>query len=228
MGRRIPLAAVALVALLAGCGGGGGSSGNGEADKSASQILADAKAAARNASSVHVHGTINTNGRPLKIDLRIDSSKGGKGTLTINGSNVDLVRIGDTAYIRGSEAFYRQVAGPAAAALLKGKWLKASAKTGDLASLADLTDMNTLFNEALKPEGTLVKGGESTVDGQKVIAVKDKNRGTLYVATTGDAFPIEIARPSGDAGGSVHFDDWNQAVDLQAPQGAIDLSKLGG
>jgi hypothetical protein len=227
MGRRLPLAALALAALLAGCGGGG-SSGNGEADRSASQILVDAKAAARNASSVHVHGTINSGGRPLKIDLRIDSSKGGKGTLTINGSNVDLVRIGNTAYIRGSEAFYRQVAGPAAAALLKGKWLKASAKTGDLASLADLTDMSTLFNEALKPEGTLVKGGESTVDGQKVIAVKDKNRGTLYVATTGDAFPIEITRPAGDSSGSVHFDDWNKTVDVQAPQGAIDLSKLGG
>jgi hypothetical protein len=226
MGRRLPLAGLALVALLAGCGGG--SSGNGEASKSASQILADSKAAAKDASSVHVHGTIVSDGRPLKIDLRIDGSKGGKGTLTINGSNVDLVRIGDTAYIRGSEAFYRQVAGPAAAALLKGKWLKASAKTGDLASLADLTAMGTLFNQALKPEGSISKGGESTVDGQKVIAIKDADRGTLYVATTGDPLPIEITRPSGSSGGAVHFDDWNEDVALEAPKGAIDLSSLGG
>jgi len=222
MGRRLPLAALALAALVAGCGGGGAKS-NGEESKSPSQILADAKKAAEGASSVHVHGSITESGTPLGIDLTIAGSKGGKGSLTVQGSKVDIVRVGDTAYIRGSEAFYKQVAGTAAAQLLKGKWLKGSATKGNFASLADLTDMNMLFEQALKPEGTLSKGEESTVDGHKVVGVKDSEGGVLWVATEGEPYPIEISRPSGDSKGAVHFDEWNAKVDLEAPKGAVDL-----
>jgi hypothetical protein len=229
MGRLLVIGLASLALLAEGCGGGGGGSkSNGEADKTAKEIVADAKAAAKKASSVHFHGSIVESGTPLKVDIRIDGAKGGTGSLTIQGAKVEIVRVGNEAYLKGSTAFYTQIAGAAAAQLLKGKWLKGSATSGDLAALAALTDINKLFEAALKPTGTITKGKEATVDGRNVIGVDSSDGGTLYVATTDEPYPIEITQASGNSTGTLHFDEWNKMVDVKAPTNAVDVSKLNG
>jgi hypothetical protein len=76
---------VATAAVLAGCGGGGSSS-NGEASKSATAILADAKQAARDAGSARVTGTIHDSGQTIGLDLKITGQGGGgsSGTLKLS------------------------------------------------------------------------------------------------------------------------------------------------
>ena len=112
-----------------------------------------------------------------------------------------------------------------AAQLLSGKWLKAPA-SGQLSSLATLTDVQKLFSQLLSSHGKLAKGKTTTVRGQQVVAVNDTtNGGTLYVATTGKPYPIEISK-TGSSGGQLVFDHFNQPVTLTAPAGAIDISKL--
>lgn len=228
MRRLLALAVLALSAgLVTGCGGSKSSS-NGVASKSADQIVAAAKAAADSATSVHASGSGSDNGVPLVIDLHIVAGKGGKGTLAEHGLSFDLIRIGDTAYIKGSHAFYKKFAGAAAAQLLEGKWLKASATTGQLAALTPLTDLNKFFDTALANHGKLAKSGETTVNGVKVVGVKDTTKGgVLYVATTGKAYPIRVTK-SGASGGTLTFDQWNQTVSLSAPPNAVDISKLKG
>jgi hypothetical protein len=67
----------------------------------------------------------------------------------------------------------------------------------------------------------------TTVRGQKVIAVADHAKGgTLYVATTGHPYPIEIKK-QGSGQGQITFDRFNQQVSLAPPANSIDLSKLG-
>lgn len=219
---------VAALAVLAGCGGGGSSS-NGVASKSATEILAAAQAAATQASAVHMSGTIVSGGAPLTLDLHLVSAKGGTGHMTENGVGFDLVRIGNKAYIRGSEAFYKHFAGAATAQLLKGKWLVTSATTGQFAALTSLTDLQQFFKGTLGSHGTLTKGAETTVAGQKVIAVTDNAKGgTIYIATTGKPYPIELASPHNGKQGKVTFDQWGKTVTITAPKGAIDVSKLTG
>jgi hypothetical protein len=139
-----------------------------------------------------------------------------------------LVRIGTTAYIQGSAAFYRHLGGAAGAQLLGGKWLKGSSATGDLASLTSLTDPHALFESALSSHGTLVKSGTSSVKGQKVVTLTDTTKGgTLQVATTGQPYPLELAK-SGTNGGTIDFDRWNESVSLAAPPNAIDIAQLQG
>jgi hypothetical protein len=54
-----------------------------------------------------------------------------------------------------------------------------------------------------------------------VIAVKDTtNGGTLYVATTGEPYPIEVIK-NGSDGGQIAFDSFNQPVRLTPPSDAI-------
>src|SRR5438045_9008151 len=114
MGRRL-LVGAALVVAVAGCGG---SSSNGEAKKTAEQVVADAQKAAVAASSVHVSGSIVDNGTPAAIDLTLVKGKGGKGKLSESGLKFELVRVVDTAYIKGSSAFLKKFAGAGAAPLL--------------------------------------------------------------------------------------------------------------
>jgi hypothetical protein len=217
----------AAVALLAGCGSSGSKS-NGVSEKSPTQILAAAEAASLAASAVRVSGSIVDNGTPLTLNLHLVSGKGGMGHMNEGGTGFDIIRIGDKAYIRGSDAFYKRFAGAAAAQLLKGKWLVGSASTGKFAALTPLTDTEKFFTGTLGSHGALTKGAETTINGQKVIALKSGTGGTLYIATTGQPYPIELVSPGAGKSGKIIFDQWNNAIAITAPKGAVDISKLTG
>ena len=179
---------------------------------------------------MHISGTIVSGGTPLTLDLHLVRGKGGTGHMSRErrrlrhrpgrrqGVHPRLGRV-----LQGSSP------APTAAALLKGKWLEGSATTGQLAALTTLTDLQQFFSGALDSHGTLTKGAETTVNGQKVVAIKDNAKGgTLFVATTGKPYPIELQSPANGKDGTVNFDDWNKTVTIVAPKGAIDISKLKG
>lgn len=214
-------------AAVAGCGGSGSSS-NGVESKSASQIVSAAKSAAESAKSVHVAGSVTTTSASLKLDLTMVSGEGAKGKISEGGLSFELIRIGNTVYINGSSNFYEHFAGEEAAKLLKGKWLKAPANSGEFATLGSLTDPKQLIGSALAEHGKLEKGSVTTVNGQKAIAVKDTTHGgTLYVATEGKPYPVEI-EGGGSSAGKITFDSWSKSVSLSPPPSSdvIDIQKL--
>ena len=214
-----------VAALIAGCGGGS-SSGNGVASKSPAEILAAAKSAASSASSVHVAGSLNSGATPLTLDMDLAAGRGGRGQISEGGLSFELIVVGDTVYIKGSPAFYSHFGGSAAAQLFRGKWLKAPVTGGELASLASLTNLGKLLEQTLSSNGTLVRGATTTVASQPVVELHDTaHNGSLYVATTGQPYPIEVVK-RGTETGHVSFTRWNQPVTLAAPAGAIDLSQL--
>lgn len=231
MSRRRLTAAPAIAAALvvaAACAGCGSSSGNGVEGRSAAQILAASKAAAAQAQSVHIEGSIDSEGKPISLNMELLEGQGGKGTISQDGFEIKLVQVDGSVYINGSAAFYRHVSGAAAAQLLQGRWLKAPADSGELASLASLTDLGRLVDSALAGHGNLLKAGKATIEGQSAVALRDKVKGgTLYVATTGKPYPLEIVKGGGESG-KVILDRWDQPVKLSAPAGAIEISKLQG
>jgi hypothetical protein len=228
---RVPaLALVLTAALLAGCGSSKNESApNGEASKPPTQVLADAKAAATSADSVHVSGSIVSGGTPIKLDLSMVRGKGAKGSMSTNGLSFDLVGVGDTVYIQGSDEFYKHFAGAAVAQLLHGKWLKASATQGQLKSLAPLTSIGALFAGISTHHGKLTSEGATTFDCQKVAEIRDtSDNSKLYVAATGKPYPVAIVGGKQNQSGTITFDDWNSHVSLCAPKHALNISKLGG
>ncbi len=225
--RLLSLAGALLlvVGAVAGCGGSS-SSGNGVASKTPEQMLSAAKSAADGAASVHLAGSIVNEGKPISIDIELLAGKGGKGRITLEGLAIQLIRVEKAVYISGSEAFYRHIAGAAAAQLLQGKWLKAPENGGNFSSLASLTELGKLIDTALAGHGTLRKGAETTIAGRKVVGLEDvSNGGTLYIAATGTPYPVEVVKRGG-SGGSIVFDRWNQPVTLTAPANAININQL--
>jgi hypothetical protein len=219
------LALVLIAVLVQGCGGGS-SSNNGVAGKSPEAIVAAAKDAAAKAATVHVAGSTVTEERPISLNMELVAGKGAKGHLTLGGLGIDIIEVERSFYLNGSAAFYRSVAGSAAAQLLQGKWLKAPANSGNFASLAQLTDLTSLLDSALGNHGTLAKGPVTTIDGTRAVPIRDTSRGgVLYVAAAGTPYPLEITK-SGKEGGRVTFSDWNKPVTLTAPANAINITQL--
>ncbi len=217
---------VLVATLLAACGGGSATSGNGLASRSPQQIVAAARAAARGAATVHITGSIRSGNEPIRLDMEFVARKGAQGHLSVAGLEVDLVGLERAFYLRGSRAFYRRFAGPAAATLLHGRWIKAPAKAGDFAPLARLTDLADMTDASLAAHGELTHAGTATIRGQKAVAVTDAAAGgTLYVAATGTPYPLEITDRTGRSAGIV-FDRWNQPVTLTPPAGAINIDQL--
>jgi hypothetical protein len=204
---------------------GSSSSSNGIASKPADQIVAASKAAGDAAHSAHVSGSVVSNGSPITLDLDIGEA-GGSGHLALGGLGFELIQTGRSVYIKGSAAFYRRIGGAAAAQLLQGRWLKAPTSTPEFASIASLTNLHRLVDATLSGHGTLSKTGTTTVNGVPVVGITDKSKGgTLYVATRGRPYPVQIAR-SGGGGGSVSFDRWNESVSPSPPPNAIDITRL--
>jgi len=210
------------VGALAGCGG---SSGNGVASKSPNAIVREANNAIARASAVHVAGSIFDNGVPLTLDLSLVSGKGGIGQLSEAGFALRVITVGKNVYVKGTPAFLAHFASPAAARTFAGQWLRAPA-SGAFAPIASLTNMQQLFSRVLLSHGVLKKGGTTTVNGKRVIALRDSTQGgTLYVATTGPPYPVEVVK-QGAAGGRIVFDRINQPVTLSPPAHSRDLSQV--
>jgi hypothetical protein len=218
------LASVTVV--LVGCGGG--SKSNGVASMTPTQILAEVHKAIAGASSVHVAGSGTSGGTPIALDLKLVEGKGGAGHIEIGGLGFDVIRIGEKMYFKGEKGFLAHYAGTQAAQLLAGHWFYVSSDTSGFSSFTPLTNLQELMNQILASHGTIEKGEETKVDGQPAIALTDTTQGgTLYVATTGPAYPLELA-PGKGKGGSIAFTDWEQPMTLTAPPKSIDYAKLTG
>jgi hypothetical protein len=215
---------LALVLTVAGCGGG--KKTNGEDKKSAAQVVADAKAAAKSASIVHVVGGGTDNGQPLKLDLWVGDGKG-KGHLEEGGLSFDIVRVANTVYVKGSAAFWKRFGGAAAAALLHDKWVKVPTTQAQVKSIVGVTDKTLFLESILGQHGKIENKGIVDYQGQKVVEIRDTTQGgSLYVASQGTAYPVALK--GGKNQGDIAFSDWNANESVVAPKNAVDLSALGG
>jgi hypothetical protein len=225
MRRCAAWAASSLVLACAVAACGGGSSSNGVASKAPDQVVASALSAIDSAKSAHISGHVVSNSSRITLNLNLVSGKGGSGSMSEGGLGFKIIVVGNEVYINGSPAFWQHFGGAAAAQVFQGKWLKAPA-SGQFSSLAHLTDLHALLGTVLSTHGALQKIGTSTINGESAVGVRDKtNQGTLYVATSGAAYPLEISKP-GAQGGRITFGKFNEPVTLAPPAQAIDISKF--
>ncbi len=220
--------ALAILVSFAGCG----SSDNGVAAKSAKEILQASKAAAISASSVRVVGTSKVRGSSFAINARLARGSA-RARVSLLGLDYEVIRIGNTVYLKGSQAFYARLSTTLGKTLHvpKGTWLKAPASGGPLGELAALTDLPKELNLILSTSAYLTKGASTTIDGQKAIAIKEKAKlyeGTLYVASTGKPYPIELLKSGGRERGRTRFSGWGRGVSLRAPSPAVEVGGLKG
>jgi hypothetical protein len=211
--------AIALVAL-AGCGG---SSDNAVASKSATEILAAAKHAAESATSVHVESQAEQGALKLTLSLEL-TSNGGRGDISLLGSSFEVIRTGDTLYLKGDPVFYQRL-GINPKRIPRNTWIKTPATNSQFAQLTSFTDLPGEVGRLLTSANPVTKGATTTANGQKTIELKQTGKlytGAIYIATTGKPYPLQITR-TGRETGHTTLTNWNQPVSLSAPSKTISI-----
>ncbi len=190
---------------------------------SADEILAEARAALLKAPSFHAKGRLLSGGASYRIDLRLVRGAGATGTMEVEGKSLNLVRIGDTAYVQPDAAFLRSATDSASAVrLLQGTWFKVTArKTAAFAPFVALTDAGQAFGGALAPTGTVRKGPISKLGRLRVIdlVIDGGKGGRVVVALTGTPYPVRIVYP-GRGDQRVDLDRFGARVKLTPPPAA--------
>ena len=230
--RRAParlLAALLGAALLAGCGGGSGGSSNGIDKMSATDAIAKVKTAVADVKSVHVKGSVSQSGQSFTLDVSVGSDAA-TGSIGFGGGTMDVRLVDGVTYFRGdSKVFAAFGANAAVSSQAAGKWIKDTGSSGPAAGFATFLNRQQLFDQLLKPNGTVKKGGTTTVNGEKAVILIDEDSssgGKLFIAATGKALPLRIEPNTGQ--GSIDFLDYDADVNVEAPSGAIDISQLSG
>lgn len=249
--RRVSLflLPIAFAALVAGCGpdekaSAAGNSGapsaspsasvspsptsNGVDALSASKILAKARKASSAAKSVHIQGKMTEESKTFEIDVRVGGERGAAGHIIMNGQRVDMIRIEDSVYMKGDDAFWRSGGGDSAVVLLSGKYVKIGLNDKDFADLTLFTFPSAIFSDLVKPKGVVTKGRGARVNGVPAVTLVDGTGGKLYVATEGKPYILRVA--SDKEAGSLDFLDYDKTVSVHAPPAdrVVDLDELQG
>ena len=162
--------------------------------------------------------------------MELVAGKGGQGRLALEGLSLELIELDRAVYIKGNRRLLpalRRAHGRAAAAGEVAEGIRAERAAG-VAGVADRAS-SKLIDGTLAGHGALSRAGRTTIDGHSVVGVRDAaGGGTLYVASTGAPYPIEIVRDGTGANraGRVVFDRWNQPVTIQAPPDPINIKQL--
>jgi hypothetical protein len=201
---------------------------NGIAAKPPAQIVTTAYTAMESAISVRVHGSISDSGQRYTVDLTM-APAGVRGSMTapFDGAklaSVDLVLTKRTMYVRSS-TLWQQVGGATAGLLLDGRWviLPAGSWAGfpftNAKSFIKLLESGGDLKELGKVRAV---GAKTTVNGQPAIKLSAAGA-SLFIATTGEPYPLEIRQGSRDA---LYFEYSSLPAKVSPPSHPVNLSKL--
>jgi hypothetical protein len=200
------------------------SASNGEATKSPTTILADAKAATGATTTVKISGTVTSGGKQTSLNI-VSAQGSGGGTITTGGATISIVVVPPNVYLKADNASWTKLAGSAAAGqLLADKWLQTTTADQNFGSFAKLLDAGTLTQQ-ITATGTVSKGGVTTFHGKQAVPLKSK-KGTLYVAAAGTPYILGIVGNTAKDGGQVLFTQYGSATVPSAPSDAVSLAQL--
>ncbi|CAM5725126.1 hypothetical protein [Streptomyces glaucescens] len=178
-------------------------------------------------------------GGTIRFDVAVNSKGECSGTFGTGEGKADLIRTGDTLYMRYDEAFLRaQSEGEpeeetdAVVDMMAGKWTSMAATGPDAEGVADFCDLDQLLGDAGDVKSNAARGRTTTVDGTPAIVLTEKDgkdRYTLYVATQGKPYLLRLDSTTAGERNSLVFSDYGKPVAAEKPSGEIiDLDALGG
>ncbi|MEU0648500.1 hypothetical protein [Streptomyces umbrinus] len=210
------------------------------AGQTGGEIADQAVKATSNASSLRMKGDIQDDGSRVGLDMALDRKGECAGTMSANGEGkADLVKTGDTLYMKYDEKFLRAQSDGASkeetdgvVAMLADKWTKMSATGSDAKDIASFCDLDTVLADFQDVNSDATRGKTTTVDGTPAIVLHEKDGKdayTLYVATEGKPYLLKVVSKSADDPGTVTFGDFDTPVPAEKPAGKVlDLDEMGG
>jgi hypothetical protein len=218
--------ALGLVALLAAplAVATGAASHTSEQSKTATQIVADAKAAMLGAENFHVRGVINDAGTATSLNLSM-SPDGGGGSVQLPGVTMEIVVAAHEVYIKADEKSWLKLTGSKPTAeLVADRWIEASASNADFSSFADLTDSKTFMAQLTTGWAKFSKlQATPSWGGHKSIVLTDNQGDRLYVVDGATPYMLHLQGQGGGSSGYMTFSDFGSAPMPKVPANAISF-----
>lgn len=192
--------------------------------KSADAIYRDARSAVGSTVSYRLTVTLNLSGSRQSYSLAVAKSGGSSGTVTIDGTPVDIIQSGGSTYMRGN-AFVAKYGNPDVAVQLGNRWVRTN--TNPLGSLAILGP--DALAQTIKGKSSLQNGGDQTLDGSPVTKLYDKD-GAIYVARDGKPYIVRVESsqavlPGGLKNLIADFSEYDRAKPDLPPASFIDATR---
>jgi hypothetical protein len=150
------------------------------------------------------------------------SRAGATGTVDYREGRVELLRAGDSLYLRTAAPVWRAQGVTDARALkaIAGKWVLLP--VADAARFRIFTDVDYLISGFKQPSYAVT--GTRVIAGVPAVELRDATGTVLTVASGAPHVPLTITNAAGK--GSLTFTNWNAPLAVHAPAGAVDLAKL--
>ncbi len=213
----VPVTIGACGSASAPASGGASAPTNGLERKSPADVLQQAAAALKGATSVHIVGA----GPDGLIDARVQPGAA-TGTLTKDGHKARITIIGSDGYLYADHAGMEMMGVPREVqSQVAGRWLKVPGSAFTGFTLAGLASQLTSYTGPLE-----AKVSQATLDGKQVVVVSWLDGGKLYVANTGPAYPLR-GDFNGPQAGRIDFTEYGGHFQITAPTNVIDVSGSG-
>ncbi|MFF3324711.1 hypothetical protein [Streptomyces sp. NPDC002889] len=223
----LPVALCAgLTVVLTACGEDPDAGTNGVGKLTAAEIESKAREAVDAADSVRLSGTLVSKGGTYKLNMRL-KHEGGTGSVTSKGNTFELLRVGDTLFLKADAGFWSRSDGKdgdepsrtdaEVADKLDDKYVKVPEGDPAYKQFRGFTDMDVLLDGLLGMQGELTKGDRTQVGGVRTIKVTGGNGegGILDVSLEGEPYPLQFARAGG--AGVLTLGDWDEDFALEEP-----------
>ncbi|MEU6595549.1 hypothetical protein ABZ923_41220 [Streptomyces sp. NPDC046881] len=222
---------------------GGSASATAEPFKglTAAQISEKARVAMKKLDSFKVKGNMTTDGEHVTFDFAVAKSGDCQGNFSTGGASAEIRQIGDTAYMKGDEKFWRQTGSEEGSSsaetdalieMLKGRWFKMRAQDAKAEDKFPFCDIGTMFEKDEK-DGHLTRKAGTEVNGTPAVTLQGKDGAatqTLLVAAKGEPYALRMTAEGGKEPGSFDFSAFNEPVTVTAPPAGevMDPEKLAG
>jgi hypothetical protein len=137
-------------------------------------------------------------------------------------SVVDFVRIGDSIYIRASEAYWQAYVGLEHLATVSGTWVRVPANHPNHTSLLVIDDNNGV----VAPVGAVTQVGTDTIGGQSAVVLTDGSGGRFFVTAEATPYLLRVEgtkkTEAGNARVEATFSDFGSVTaTITAPSGKV-------
>lgn len=202
---------------------------NGMAKKPPGEVLATTTSALKAARTVHVVGTrTDPSGKSATtIDIRFVNGRGAVGRFGKGARSVDVIRLGDDAYVRGARDIVGvRTAGPV------DRYVRVPVAAPRIPSLEALTDLGTFADTLLTPEGSFAPTvDQSRVGDTEAVVLTDTDLKTgraVYVADSGSPRPLRVVGSGANVRTNLTFSGYGNAVTLAAPANPLTAPPRNG
>lgn len=209
----------------------------------ATQLLSEAFADAKAKGSFHQSLTQASGGIHGSLEDDVALTSGRQQIVSSNGTRAEVEVVGQTAYMSGNQyalkSYFKFTSSQVA--VIGSNWVSVPSTSTVFASISYDVTVPTALDE-VAPSGHLTEGPQTTIDGQRVIAISGgvpagftggaASRTTLYITAGSDPLPVRATIEVAGAKQTklsllATMSDWGEHVAVTAPSGqALSASQI--